>query len=45
MTEVILKKFENPDEVREFEKGRFEIIHLGVFSRASMAYYICTNCG
>ncbi|SRR5215204_3106946 len=29
MTEVILKKFENPDEVREFEKGRFEIIHLG----------------
>ena len=29
MTEVILKKFENPDEVRVFEKGKFEIIHIG----------------
>ncbi len=29
MKEVILKRFENPDEVREFEKGRFEIIHIG----------------
>ena len=29
MLEVILKSFENPDEVREFEKGRFEIINLG----------------
>ena len=28
MTEVILKKFENPDEVRVFEKGKFEIIHV-----------------
>ena len=26
---VILKRFEKPDELREFEKGRFEIIHLG----------------
>jgi hypothetical protein len=29
LQEAILKRFENPDEVREFEKGRFEIIHLG----------------
>lgn len=29
MLEVILKQFENPDEVRLFEKGRFEIINLG----------------
>lgn len=29
MYEVILKRFEQPDEVRSFEKGRFEIIHLG----------------
>jgi hypothetical protein len=29
MHEVILKRFENPDEVRTFEKGRFEIVHLG----------------
>ena len=26
---VILKAFERPDEVREMEKGRFEIIHIG----------------
>jgi mannose-6-phosphate isomerase-like protein (cupin superfamily) len=27
--EVILKRFEAPDEVREFEKGRFELVHMG----------------
>jgi uncharacterized RmlC-like cupin family protein len=26
---VILKRFENPDEVRTFEKGRFELVTLG----------------
>jgi quercetin dioxygenase-like cupin family protein len=26
---VMLKRFEAPDEVRIFEKGRFEIVHLG----------------
>ena len=26
---VILKRFDRPDEVREFEKGRFELVHLG----------------
>ena len=29
MLEVILKRFENPDEVRVFEKGKFEIVTLG----------------
>ncbi len=29
MLKVILKRFENPDEVREFEKGKFETITLG----------------
>ena len=29
MLEVILKRFETPDEVRTFEKGRFEIVELG----------------
>jgi len=29
VNEVILKKFEVPDEVREMAKGRFEIIRLG----------------
>ena len=27
--EVVLKRFEQPDEVREFEKGRFELVHIG----------------
>ena len=29
MLDVILKRFESPDEVRTFEKGKFEIVHLG----------------
>ena len=28
MLEVILKRFEQPDEVRHFDKGKFEIIHI-----------------
>jgi quercetin dioxygenase-like cupin family protein len=27
--DVILKRFEAPDEVRTFEKGRFELVRLG----------------
>jgi quercetin dioxygenase-like cupin family protein len=27
--QVILKRFHTPDEVREFEKGRFEVVRLG----------------
>jgi quercetin dioxygenase-like cupin family protein len=29
MLEVILKRFENPDEVRLFERGKFEIVRVG----------------
>lgn len=29
MLDVVLKRFETPDEVRVFEKGRFEIVRLG----------------
>ena len=29
MDDVILKRFENPDEVRPMTKGRFELVHLG----------------
>jgi hypothetical protein len=34
---VILRRFEEPDEVRIFEKGRFEVIRLGgqTFGRAT----------
>jgi quercetin dioxygenase-like cupin family protein len=27
--DVVLKRFENPDEIREFELGRFELVTLG----------------
>ena len=29
MNDVILKRFEHPDEVRTFEKGKFELVHVG----------------
>lgn len=29
MLEVILKRFEEPDETRVFEKGKFEIVSIG----------------
>jgi len=36
--DVILKRFENPDEVRRFEKGRFEIVHLGAMTIGRATY-------
>ncbi|MGH9367043.1 MAG: cupin domain-containing protein [Thermoanaerobaculia bacterium] len=37
MDDLILKRFDTPDEVRVFEKGRFEIVRLGsvVLGRAT----------
>ena len=29
MLETVLKRFEEPDEVRTFEKGKFELVHIG----------------
>jgi len=29
MTDVVLKRFEDPDEVRVFDKGKFEIVNIG----------------
>jgi len=29
MLDVILKRFDQPDEVRTFPKGKFELIHIG----------------
>ena len=29
MNDVILKRFEQPDETRDFERGKFEIIRIG----------------
>jgi quercetin dioxygenase-like cupin family protein len=38
MNEVILKRFENPDEVRTFEKGKFELVHLGEMTIGRASY-------
>ena len=37
MYEVILRRFDQPDETRTFEKGKFELVHIGgmTISRAS----------
>jgi len=37
MNDVILKRFEQPDEIVEFEKGKFEIVRIGelVIGRAT----------
>jgi uncharacterized RmlC-like cupin family protein len=29
VSDVVLKRFEAPTEVREFTKGRFEVVHIG----------------
>jgi quercetin dioxygenase-like cupin family protein len=34
----LLKKFESPDEVRTFEKGRFELLHLGPMTIGRATY-------
>ena len=36
--EVILKRFETPDEIRIFEKGRFEVVRLGGMSIGRATY-------
>jgi hypothetical protein len=38
MYEVILKRFEHPDEVRTFEKGKFELLHLGGMTIGRASY-------
>jgi quercetin dioxygenase-like cupin family protein len=29
MIDVILKRFDNPDEIRTFDKGKFELVRIG----------------
>ena len=36
--EMILKRFEKPDEVRRFPKGRFEIVRLGKMTIGRASY-------
>ncbi len=36
--DAVLKRFDSPDEVREFEFGRFELVHLGGMTIGRAAY-------
>jgi hypothetical protein len=38
VVDVILKRFEQPDEVRKFEKGRFELVHIGGLTIGRASY-------
>ena len=38
MLDVILKRFEEPDEVRVFEKGKFELVHVGGMTIGRASY-------
>jgi mannose-6-phosphate isomerase-like protein (cupin superfamily) len=35
---TILKRFEQPDEVRQFEKGKFEVVHMGKMTIGRATY-------
>ena len=36
--DVVLKRFDEPDEIREFDKGRFELVHLGKMTIGRATY-------
>ena len=36
--DVVLKRFEKPDEVRKFEKGTFEVVTLGGMTIGRASY-------
>jgi quercetin dioxygenase-like cupin family protein len=38
MMDVTLKRFHNPDEVRTFTKGKFEIVHIGGMTLGRASY-------
>lgn len=38
MIDVILKRFESPDEVRVFEKGRLEVVRVGAMTVGRASY-------
>jgi quercetin dioxygenase-like cupin family protein len=38
MIDVILKRFESPDEVRNFEKGRLEVVRIGAMTVGRASY-------
>ena len=38
MIDVVLKRFEQPDEIREFAKGKLEIVRLGELTIGRATY-------
>ena len=36
--DVILKRFDSPDESRTFEKGRFDVVHIGGMTLGRASY-------
>jgi hypothetical protein len=38
MLDVILKRFAEPDEVETFEKGKFEVVHIGDMTIGRASY-------
>jgi ethanolamine utilization protein EutQ (cupin superfamily) len=36
--DVVLKRFDRPDELREFEKGQFEVVHIGGMTIGRASY-------
>jgi quercetin dioxygenase-like cupin family protein len=38
MHSVVLRRFEKPDEVRRFEKGKFELVTLGAMTIGRASY-------
>ena len=38
MIDIILKRFDAPDQVREFDKGKFEIINMGNMTIGKATY-------
>jgi hypothetical protein len=40
---VDLKRFDNPDEVRTFEKGKFEILRIGGMANTRTRIWLSTR--
>jgi len=38
MLDVILKRFDRPDEIRKFDKGKFELINIGGMTIGKATY-------
>ena len=38
MLEFVIKRFDSPDEIREFPKGRFEVVRVGTLAIGRATY-------